>query len=72
MPNRNETSILPDTEVIDLTGLSIASSDGSTRGSDREKMSEDASMPWYQDPNGTHPFSLTLKGRVGPRAGSII
>jgi hypothetical protein len=63
--NRDETprSISPDAEVIDLTGLSIAPSDGSTRDSDRE-MSEDTSVPWYQDPNGTHPFSLTVKSRV--------
>ncbi|KAF8516386.1 hypothetical protein JB92DRAFT_3142584 [Gautieria morchelliformis] len=60
--NDTRQSIPPDAEIIDLTGLSIASSDGSTRGSDRD-MSEDASVPWYQDLNGTHPFSLTVKGR---------
>lgn len=52
-----------DAEVIDLTGLSIASSDDLTREFDRD-ISQDAPSPWYHDPDGHHPFSLTFKEQV--------
>ncbi|KAF8584996.1 hypothetical protein K439DRAFT_1616338 [Ramaria rubella] len=61
--NKKTITIPSDVEIIDLTGLSIASSDGSARDSDRE-ISVDASVPWYHDPNGSHPFTLTTKGRA--------
>ena len=65
MCNYKET-IPTDAEIIDLTGLAKAPSDGSTRDSDHE-ISEDAFMPWYQDLNGSHPFSLKVKSRASPR-----
>lgn len=55
-----------DVEIIDLTELSIASDD-SMREFDRD-ISKDASLPWYHDPDGSHPFSLTVKGQVSPES----
>ena len=62
MQNLNDSDTKSqDVEIIDLATLSLASPD--TREYPRE-MSEHASVPWYQDPNASHPFSLSARTRV--------